>query len=378
MTPVADQIPSLRAGSALAFARRAGDSPVAAALVVYGAALAWTLLVRLPLRRMDGLDDAFYVEVAHLWSRGVLPYVGAFDVKPPGFFALVAAAQTLLGPSLDSLRAVAVAFDAVAATALYFLGRRIGAPAVGLFAAILYPILSELVTSNDAYCPLAALTILAFLAALSPLSPMKRAALTGLLIGAAGTVKQTAGFEAVALLFILLSARDGAGRRAGAALAFTIAAAVAPLGFLLYFAGHGAAQALSTTRCWAPCSRPASASEGVSLLGGVGRYFLVQKSIVAIFGLACLALLRRRALAKALARRSARRPRSLVRVGDPVDPRAARDRDHLSRPDARAGLASGWAVPDPGDARAQAHPLGDAPRRARPGDDRDGARRSRQ
>jgi len=300
MTPVADQIPSLRAGSALAFARRAGDSPVAAALVVYGAALAWTLLVRLPLRRMDGLDDAFYVEVAHLWSRGVLPYVGAFDVKPPGFFALVAAAQTLLGPSLDSLRAVAVAFDAVAATALYFLGRRIGAPAVGLFAAILYPILSELVTSNDAYCPLAALTILAFLAALSPLSPVKRAALTGLLIGAAGTVKQTAGFEAVALLFILLSARDGAGRRAGAALAFTIAAAVAPLGFLLYFAGHGAAQALVDDALLGALSRPASASEGVSLLGGVGRYFLVQKSIVAIFGLACLALLRRRALAKAL------------------------------------------------------------------------------
>ena len=124
MTSVADPIPPLRA--AFPLARRIGDSPVAAALAVYGAALAWTVLVRLPLWRMDGLDDAFYVEVAHLWSLGVLPYAGAFDVKPPGFFAILAGAETLLGPSLDSLRAVAVAFDALAATAIFFLGRRIG------------------------------------------------------------------------------------------------------------------------------------------------------------------------------------------------------------------------------------------------------------
>ncbi|MGD1036974.1 MAG: glycosyltransferase family 39 protein [Roseiarcus sp.] len=300
MTPVADQVLPLPARSAAPFARPASRSPVVAALAVYGAALAWTLLVRSPLRRMDGLDDAFYVEVAHLWTRGVLPYVGAFDVKPPGFFALVAAAQTLLGPSLDSLRAVAVAFDAIAAASLFFLGRRFGAPAVGVFAAILYPILSELVTSNDAYSPLAALTILAFLAALSPLSLMKRAALTGLLIGAAGAVKQTAGFEAVALLIILASAPDGAGRRGGAALAFALGAGVAPLGFLVYFAGHGAAQALIDDALLGALSRPASASEGLTFLDGVGRFFLLQKSVVAIFALACLALLRRRALVKAV------------------------------------------------------------------------------
>ena len=299
MTPVADPIPPSRAGSAFALAR-ASDSAVVAAFVAYGAALAWTLLVRLPLWRMDGLDDAFYVEVAHLWARGVLPYVGAFDVKPPGFFALVAAAQTLLGPSLDLLRAVAVAFDAVTASALFFLGRRFGSASLGLFAAILYPVLSELVTSNDAYCPLAALTTLAFLAALSPLSLVKRAALAGLLVGAAGTVKQTAGFEAVALLLILVGAPDGAGRRGGAALAFALAAAIAPLGFLVYFVSHGAAQALIDDAVLGAFSRPASASEGLTFVDGVGRFFLLQKSVVAIFGLACLALLRRRTLAKAL------------------------------------------------------------------------------
>ena len=299
MTSVADELPPLRA-SAFPPARRISNSPLAAAFAVHGAALAWTLLVRLPLWRMDGLDDAFYVEVAHLWSRGVPPYAGAFDVKPPGFFALLAGAETLLGPSLNSLRAVAVAFDALAAAALYFLGRRFGGVSLGLFAAILYPVLSELVTSNDAYCPLAALTIVAFLAALSPLSLTKKAALAGLLIGAAGAVKQTAGFEAVALLFILLSAPESAGRRGRAGLAFALGAAVAPLGFLLYFASHGAARALIDDALLGALGRPASASEGLTFLDGVGRYFLLQKSVVAIFGLACLALLRRRALVKAL------------------------------------------------------------------------------
>jgi hypothetical protein len=300
MTSLADELSPSRARSAFPLARRIGGSPVVAALAVYGAALAWTVLVRLPLWRMDGLDDAFYVEVAHLWTRGALPYVGAFDVKPPGFFAILAGAQILLGPSLDSLRAVAVAFDALAAAAMFFVGRRFGGASLGLFAAILYPVLSELATSNDAYSPLAALTILAFLAALSPLSLMKRAALAGLFIGAAGAVKQTAGFEAVALVVILLSAPESAGRRGRAALAFALAASVAPLGFLLYFAGHGAAQALFDDALFGALSRPGSASEGLSFIDGVGRYFLLQKSVVAIFGLSVLALLRRRALRSAL------------------------------------------------------------------------------
>ncbi|HYA72356.1 MAG TPA: glycosyltransferase family 39 protein [Roseiarcus sp.] len=300
MSPVADRILPSRAGSTLAFARRAGHSRVVVAPAVYAAALAWTLLVRVPLWRMDGPDDAFYVEVAHLWTRGVLPYVGAFDVKPPGFFAILAAAQTFMGVSLDSLRAVAVAFDALAATALFFLARRFGGAGLGLFAALLYPVLSGLVTSNDAYAPLAALTDLAFLAALSPQSLMKRAALTGLLIGAAGAIKQTAGFEAVALLAIVVSARDGAGRRSSAALAFFAAAALAPLGFLAYFASHGATQALFDDAVLGALARPASANEGLTFADGVSRFFLLQKSVVAIFGFACLALLRRRALKAAL------------------------------------------------------------------------------
>ena len=275
---------------------RKAASPIVAALAIGALALAWTFVVRLPLRRMDGLDDAFYAEVAHLWTQGILPYAGAFDIKPPGFFALLAVVQMLLGPTLDSLRAIAIGGDAVAAAALVYLGRRFNAPMVGVCAGALYPVLSELVTSNDAYCPLGALTILAFLAALSSLDVVKRAVLAGALIGAAVVVKQTGGFEAIALLFVFASAPDVQGRRARVALIFVVTAALAPAGFLLYFAAHGAAQPLIDDAVLGALIRPASAAEGLTLLGGFGRYFVLQKSVVAIYALACLALLRRRTL----------------------------------------------------------------------------------
>ena len=300
MTPIAETVTPSRAGWTSLRARSLHESSLVAPLAAFGLALAWTLLVRLPLWRMDGLDDAFYVEVAHLWSRGDLPYAYAFDVKPPGFFAILAVAQTWFGPTLDSLRAVAVVFDALAATGMFFLGRRFGAPAVGVFAAVLYPILSEVVTSNDAYCPLAALTIFAFLAALSRAPLLRRAALAGVLIGAAGVVKQTAAFEAIALLLVLLSAPDARRRRAITAAVFVASAALVPLAFLADFAAHGAAQALIDDAVLGALIRPASAAEGVTLLGGVGRYVVLQKSDVAIFGFACLALMRRRALRDAL------------------------------------------------------------------------------
>jgi hypothetical protein len=197
----------------VSIARQWRESFVALASTVFVAALAWTLVVRLPLLRAYGADDAGFVGIAHLWMRGVLPYADIFEVKPPGLFALVAAAETIFGPTLEALRAVSVLSDAVTATALFLLARRFGDPRIGVFAAILYPVLSLIAVGYDAYCPLAALTALAFLAALSPLSLVSRAALAGLAIGAAGAVKQTAGFEALALLAILISAPDAMRRQ---------------------------------------------------------------------------------------------------------------------------------------------------------------------
>jgi len=184
--------PRLSVSGGVAFVRRRLQSPGALALAVFVAALAWTFVVRLPLFRAESLDDAGFVGIAHLWVRGVLPYASVFDVKPPGLFALVAAAEAIFGPSLEALRAVSISSDAITATALFLLARRFSDARVGVFAAVLYPVLSLVAIGYDGCCPLVALTTLAFLAALSPLSLLRRAALAGLAIGAAGTIKQTA------------------------------------------------------------------------------------------------------------------------------------------------------------------------------------------
>jgi len=295
MTSVARRDRPLRAKRGDSFVRRRLESPYAVASAVF-ASLAWTLVVRLPLLSAYNADDAGLVGVAHLWTRGVLPYVGVFDVKPPGLFALLAAAEAIFGPTLAALRAVSISSDAVTATALFFLARRFGDTRVGVFAAILYPVLSLIAIGYDAYCPLAALTTLAFLAALSPLSPVRRAVLAGLAIGAAGAVKQTAGFEALALLAILVGAPDAMRRRGQTALAYVATAAVAPLGFLIYFAWHGAAGALFADAVVAALQRPASAAEGVSFVDGLVRFLPLQQGLLPLTGFTLLALARWRAL----------------------------------------------------------------------------------
>ncbi len=299
MTIVAANAP---AGGPLARALsgRMAASPLVASFAIYGVALAWTLVVQLPLLHLDRIDEVFYVEVAHLWTKGVLPYAGAFDVKPPGFFALLAASQLALGPSPASARAIAIALDAVTATALFFLGGHFGAPRVGLYAAIVYPPLSELVSFNDFYSAVGASTTLAFLAALSPLRLVERAALTGLAAGAAFCIKQTAAFEAVVLFFTLVGALDAAGRRTTAVLAFASSASIVPLGFLAYFAWRGAAGPLIDDAVMGALLRPASAAEGLTFTDGVLLFLPLHRTVLALFVVGCLALLRRRALAEAL------------------------------------------------------------------------------
>ena len=339
MTCVATNAPA-QGRLARALPGRLAASPLVALLAVYGIALAWTLVVQLPLLHLDRIDEVFYAEVARLWTRGVVPYAGAFDVKPPGFFALVAASQSVFGPSPASVRAVAIALDAVTATALFFLGRSL-APRVGLFAAIAYPPLSELVCFNDFYSALAASTTLAFLAALSPLRLAGRAALTGLAVGAALCIKQTAAFEALVLFFTIVGALDAAGRRTTAALAFVSGASIVPFGFLAYFAWHGAAQALIDDAVVGALMRPASAAEGLTFIDGVLLFLPLHRSIL---GLIRGRLPRVAAPSRACrrpTRRAARGSRSLAACGAARDPGAAVVARRLCQPDVAACAAAG-------------------------------------
>jgi hypothetical protein len=298
MTAAIDQPSFSPAGLSEPIARLPRLRAAGAAACVFAALLIWSWILRLPTQSIEGSDDAFFLAVAHLWTRGVLPYVGAFDIKPPGFFAILAAAETLLGGGLQTLKAVSIGADAVTATALYFIGRRMGSRSVGLFAALLYPFLSEIVANNPPYAPLAAFTTLAFLAALSRLPILRRSVLAGLAIGAAVTIKQTAALEAIALLIVLCREPEAASRRIASGSAFVLSAAFAPLGFLAYFAEHGAAGAMIADVVGTALLRPGSGIEQMSFVEGMLRsvIFLIRP-IEAIAALAGLALLRRRAIA---------------------------------------------------------------------------------
>ena len=131
--------------------------------------VAWTLALHVPALGKRGGDDPFFIEVAHLWLHGAPPYLNAFDIKPPGYFFLLALAQTLFGPTQTALNALTVFCEAATAACLWRLGRRLGVPAAGVFAAFGYPLLSQTLANNPGYPPLALATTAAFLVATSQL-----------------------------------------------------------------------------------------------------------------------------------------------------------------------------------------------------------------
>ena len=252
------------------------------ALASFALALAWSAAVRAPFLGIEGSDDAFYTEVGHLWTKGVLPYVGVFDVRPPGFFALVALTQLAVGPTLLALRLVAVLGDALTALALLALGTRAGSRSLGLYAAILYPILSVCLHGSDGYPPLEAATAWAMVAALSDGPLLRRAIAAGACIGAGFVIKQTAAFDGL-VAFAALASSAPNGRKLATLVAAFAAAAAIPLAFLAYFAAHGAAGPLLTDAIFGALARPGSAATGISFAQGVQRFFPMQRAVLALF-----------------------------------------------------------------------------------------------
>ena len=268
------------------------------ALMSFAAALVWCAAVRAPFLAIEGSDDAFYTEVAHLWTKGVLPYVGVFDVRPPGFFALLALAQLAVGPTLLALRLVAILGDALTALALVALGTRAGSRALGLFAAILYPILSVCLHGSDGYPPLEAATAWAMAAALSDGPLLRRAVATGLCIGAGFVIKQTAAFDGL-VAFAALVTSAPRGRRLAALVTVFAGASAIPIAFLAYFAAHGAAGPLIADAIVGALARPGSAATGITFLEGVQRFFPLQRAVLALFLTSLFAMARAPAMRRA-------------------------------------------------------------------------------
>jgi hypothetical protein len=184
--------------------------------------------------------------------------------------------------------------DAITAVAVWRIGRRLGGPSLGVFAAFAYPALSQMLAANPGYPPLAAATTTAFALALSSYRLRKRAVLAGLAIGLAITFKQTAVLEALALLWILLRDGQAAGRRLGVASAFLLGAAVAPIAFALVFACEGAFAPLVADVIGTALLRPSMESE--PLTHAMARFVSVQTKIWPVATLAACAATQWRSL----------------------------------------------------------------------------------
>ncbi len=213
-------------------------------LAALAAILVLAVAARAPFNSNVGVDEAYYLVIGRQWLHGLPPYAGAYDVKPPLLFLLMAAAEALFGPTLLAAKALTTASVAITASGLYLLGRRFMGELAGGAAALLY-IFSSLNlggTFSPAELIMAPFTTFAMLVGSSALPTsgrerMHRLAATGLLFGAAACIKQTALFEAVAFTLVLLwSCRAN---RLKAYAAFAAGCCAVPAGFALYFAAIG-------------------------------------------------------------------------------------------------------------------------------------------
>jgi hypothetical protein len=208
-----------------------------------------TLLLRAPFADNIGEDEAFFAVIGRDWPRGILPYAGRFDVKPPGLFLLYALTGQMFGDGVAAIKGLEISFVAVSAYGLWRIGRDHFSRSVGMAAATLYPLYSLAMSGVNAPVALFlnGFEIFAVLAALAVAgTPWRRAALSGLLFGCAFTIKQSAVFEAAAVLIALVTQAPAAHENAAnlrekirLLVAFTLAGAAAPLGFAVYFWTQG-------------------------------------------------------------------------------------------------------------------------------------------
>jgi 4-amino-4-deoxy-L-arabinose transferase-like glycosyltransferase len=264
-------------------------------------AVAWAALVRAPFFDLASGDDVFFAQIADQWLHGRLPYVGAFDVKPPGVFIALLAPVFLGGNNPWVLHAVSILGDAAAVLGLYRLAILMGDRRMGLWACALYPAFSAWTFNNVAYAVLEPLQIWAVAAALT--AQGRRVgwiALAGLSSGCACMIKQPCAFETLALLGWLLREGLRAGRAIRGAVCFGVSAMIPGLAVCAYFAGNHALPALVHQTIVLALARAGDGPEGLGLADTLMRLVHMQRYLLAPLALAALAALRRREIAARL------------------------------------------------------------------------------
>lgn len=281
---------------------------------VFALALCLTAALRLAFAASVGEDEAFFVIVGHNWLAGLPPYAFGYDVKPPGLFLLAAAAQLVFGPTILSIKALEIVCVAAGAAGLHGLAARHVSWPVAWWSLVAYPV-ATLFASGDILPAIlieAPFVIFAFSAVLDGGRDLRlgRLLLAGLAIGAAGMVKQTALFEAVALVGLaVLRRREGlspVGSMLRAGLAIGAGASVIPALFGIWFALHGLFDLAFEGAVWGAAGRmrgdpmvaPGShVMVRLTALDAVMRLPALLKPYVGLASLALLAWLRHRKIA---------------------------------------------------------------------------------
>jgi hypothetical protein len=226
------------------------DSAARALWIMAGLCIS-AALARAPFLSSAGDDESFYLVVSRQWLEGSPPYVGAFDVKPPLLFALMAFAESIFGAELFAAKALAVAAVAMTSCGLYLFGKRFLGELSGVVAAFFYIVSS--VSLGGALSPaeliMAPFTVFGMLAGFSAAQAARPAIssslIAGFLFGAAACVKQTALFEALPLAAYLLFGRPFTNGLRAIGL-FAAGFCIIPAAFALYFYAHGHLDALIT------------------------------------------------------------------------------------------------------------------------------------
>ncbi|MGA2494548.1 MAG: hypothetical protein ABSF67_16650 [Roseiarcus sp.] len=261
-----------------------GVPDLARPFAIVAAIAVWTLLVNLPTFARQDADDAFFLEVARLWTQGLPPYVAAYDVKGPAGFAFLAAAVALLGPTLSTLKIVAIVASSVAGAALY----QIAAPrdrAAAIACVALYPIFM-VVCGDVVYQTITATLLVAFALAFGEPVGRSRAAAAGLAIGLACAIKQTCAIDALAVAYVLWAKAGAKGDRLRVLAAFAAATPIIPAGFFLYYVWLGAADVFVADVVVAAWRRGADVSLGAALSSWADCLF--PASVVLIVAAAAL------------------------------------------------------------------------------------------
>ncbi|HVY20374.1 MAG TPA: glycosyltransferase family 39 protein [Bauldia sp.] len=227
--------------------RRAWLKPAFAAALPFLAILIWSAAVRLPFAGFAEDDEFLFAVVAREWLHGGLPYVTAFDIKPPGIFFIYAIVQAIFGASHAVFKGLEIVATAGGAAVLFLMLRRIGRGRLALWGAVLYPVYTLAFEGTSAVNMLLQLpfVIATFAAVFSATGDevanrdrLSRAFLAGLAIGSAGMIKQTAVFEATAALLVLAFCAPQVTRLRVVAL-YVIGAALPALAFSAYFLAVG-------------------------------------------------------------------------------------------------------------------------------------------